>query len=313
MTSDAKIGLLLGLVFIFIIAFIINGLPKLRGQSDSNELTTNMVRNDPPGLGAWERRADEVLNPPPQIAEQSVERQQFSFEPAQTVSTDDSGVRYSVPIPGYSSLVADGLYGQGGRDAIELIGPVRVGGDESFVLPHAAEREGETVPKETILVTAAKAGWPKTHVVTSDDSLGLATIAKRFYGPVEGNRRVNITRIFEANRNLLKSPDEIKIGQKLVIPVLATVAPERTRSTGLLSGSLFEPVKSIGQKFTFGGIAKEEPGRFYVVKEGDNLWKISAEKLGSGSRYKEIRELNLDVLPSEDDIKVGTRLNIPAE
>ena len=30
MTSDAKIGLLLGLIFIFVIAFVINGLPSLR-------------------------------------------------------------------------------------------------------------------------------------------------------------------------------------------------------------------------------------------------------------------------------------------
>ena len=43
MTSDAKIGLLLGLVFIFVIAFIINGLPGLHQKDDSNKLTTNMV------------------------------------------------------------------------------------------------------------------------------------------------------------------------------------------------------------------------------------------------------------------------------
>jgi hypothetical protein len=34
MTSDAKVGLLLGLFFIFVIAFIINGLPRFR--SDTN-------------------------------------------------------------------------------------------------------------------------------------------------------------------------------------------------------------------------------------------------------------------------------------
>jgi hypothetical protein len=52
MTSDAKIGLLLGLVFIFVIAFIINGLPNFRDDTDNNELTTNMVsrQNDPLGL-----------------------------------------------------------------------------------------------------------------------------------------------------------------------------------------------------------------------------------------------------------------------
>lgn len=37
MTSDAKIGLLLGLVFIFVIAFIINGLPG----SARNKTATN--------------------------------------------------------------------------------------------------------------------------------------------------------------------------------------------------------------------------------------------------------------------------------
>ncbi|MGA2094604.1 MAG: hypothetical protein ABSH16_14575 [Sedimentisphaerales bacterium] len=39
MTSDAKIGLLLGLVFIFVIAFIINGLPGFHHKDDGNKLT----------------------------------------------------------------------------------------------------------------------------------------------------------------------------------------------------------------------------------------------------------------------------------
>ena len=41
MTSDAKIGLLLGLVFIFIIAFVINGLPRFKSVLAENELTLN--------------------------------------------------------------------------------------------------------------------------------------------------------------------------------------------------------------------------------------------------------------------------------
>jgi hypothetical protein len=32
MTRDVKIGLLLGLAFIFMIAFVINGLPSFRGD-----------------------------------------------------------------------------------------------------------------------------------------------------------------------------------------------------------------------------------------------------------------------------------------
>ena len=43
MTSDAKIGLLLGLIFIFVVAFIINGLPNLKPQTTRAEVSTNMV------------------------------------------------------------------------------------------------------------------------------------------------------------------------------------------------------------------------------------------------------------------------------
>jgi hypothetical protein len=42
MTSDAKIGLLLGLVFIFVIAFIINGLPNFGNRTNSAEATEMM-------------------------------------------------------------------------------------------------------------------------------------------------------------------------------------------------------------------------------------------------------------------------------
>ena len=46
MTSDAKIGLLLGLVFIFIIAFIINGLPKFGHNSNNNDSTCTLDYDD---------------------------------------------------------------------------------------------------------------------------------------------------------------------------------------------------------------------------------------------------------------------------
>ena len=60
--------------------------------------------------------------------------------------------------------------------------------------------------------------WPKIHVVRKGDT--LADIAKSYYGPEEGNRRANITGIFKANHQSLKSPDKIYPGQKLIIPSL---------------------------------------------------------------------------------------------
>ena len=66
MTSDAKIGLLLGLVFIFIIAFIINGLPSFRhNDSDNSDLTSHMVnQGGSTGIGEREREArNEIIDP----------------------------------------------------------------------------------------------------------------------------------------------------------------------------------------------------------------------------------------------------------
>jgi len=49
---------------------------------------------------------------------------------------------------------------------------------------------------------------------------------------------------------------------------------------------------------------------WYTVKENDNLWKIAAEQLGSGTRWTEIKELN--ALKS-DDVRVNMRLKLPAK
>ena len=311
MTSDAKIGLLLGLVFIFIIAFIINGLPKLRGEIDSNsELTKIMMEDNPPGIG-WEGRADEVLAPPPQIAEQAIEPQQPAVQAAGTFS-DDSGIRYSRPIPGYGSL-AGNPYSQPISQA--PLGPVRIPEDQPLaprpLVADQREAASWTIePKKNIIlrpVNLPKSVSTKTYVVTDGDSLG--SIAKKFYGSEEGNKKANVAKIFQANRNTLKSPDEIKVGQTLTIPALS-ITP---KDNPLFSGQSFKQVKSIGgQKLAAGSPPTTATSRFYTVKEGDSLWTISADCIGSGARYKEIAKLNLDILPNEDDLRVGTRLKIPA-
>ena len=46
MTLDAKVGLLLGLVFIFIIALVINGLPRFRSAVTDAKATPAMAVGD---------------------------------------------------------------------------------------------------------------------------------------------------------------------------------------------------------------------------------------------------------------------------
>jgi nucleoid-associated protein YgaU len=294
MTSDAKVGLLLGLVFIFIIAFIINGLPSFHRDKDNNELTTKMVglQNGSPGLGAKERKAQESLTPIESAGSQTVVE-------APPPSADKEDVRAVVALPTGDSTVRDILAGRTTdvlpSQADEQVKPSVLG---------PVEDEKTDVSKDS----SAKPGWSKTYIVSEGDS--LATIAKKFYGEQEGNKKASVTKIFEANKNLLKSPDEIYVGQKLTIP--APVPGDNSKTTSIFPSTMFEKVKSIGQKHLSADSPKPKQSPEYVVREGDSLWQIAAEHLGNGSRYKEIGELNADILKDEDNLVVGMRLKLPA-
>ena len=51
--------------------------------------------------------------------------------------------------------------------------------------------------------------------------------------------------------------------------------------------------------------------RIHVVKQGDTLYRISIQYYGTGSRWREIYAANKDVMNSETDLRIGTRLKIP--
>ncbi len=55
------------------------------------------------------------------------------------------------------------------------------------------------------------------------------------------------------------------------------------------------------------------PESFYVVKEGDTLWKIAEMHYGAGkgAKYMEIFEANKPMLTDPDKIQPGQRLRIP--
>jgi len=271
MTSDAKIGLLLGLVFIFIIAFIINGLPRFHSDTSSNDLTTTFVsqQDESPGIADRERKVQEVINWTMQAKKDLVDE-------VQRASEDKEDIRFKMPLPA----------------------PVPTANDKTKT------RKPESV----------KPALPKTYVVTEGDN--LAVIAQKFYGAEEGNRKTNVMRIFRANRELLESPDEIHVGQELTIPPLPTLTPDKDKIGSVISGTVFEKVESIGKRWLSANrpkAGKAKQSRQYVVREGDSLWQIAAERLGDGSRYKEICKLNANILDDEDTLTVGMRLIMPAQ
>ncbi len=289
MTSDAKIGLLLGLIFIFVIAFVINGLPNFLNKTDSNELTTTMTtfEDNSLGIGTKERKTQKDLD-----WMKVVEKQTFSED--QVLSENEQDIRSVIPIP----VPAGSSTGQNLSKSTEIEPQV------AQAFPSAAGVQKAVV----------KPTWPKIYVVREGDN--LASIAKKFYGPVEGNRKININRIFEANRKQLRTPDEVYVGQKLIIPPLRQwrTTQDKNKIGNVLSSNLFEKVKSIGRSVLAdsGDSSGTNKDRWYAVRQGDSLWTIAAEQLGNGSRFSEISKLNTDTLNNENILVIGMRLRMPA-
>jgi nucleoid-associated protein YgaU len=324
MTSDAKIGLLLGLVFIFVIAFIINGLPGLHHKDDGNKLTTSMVglQSSQSGLGANERK---IIEQPSTPAAGYAQLAQGAAGP-----TD---ARFAMAIPQGTQTTADSattgaVVAQPGENSV-AVAPIE--STPAVSAEPAISTPAQNVPAAGIQPTAkpqtAKPAAPKFYVVEDGDS--VSSIAKKVYGAQEGNKQKNIDAIFEANRKTLASIDELQVGQKLVIPPAVSLsnpplagssAPASTAG-GVLSGQAFAKVDSIGQRHLTASTDKPaittktvlpRSGGVYAVKEGDSLWRIASEQLGDGNRYKDIVKLNGGVLSNEDDLQVGMQLKIPA-
>lgn len=309
MTSDAKIGLLLGLVFIFIIAFAINGLPRFR--SNSNELTTNMVSSpDTLGIGGNERKAQEVFNLTEQVNQEPPEEIQTPIE-------EKENVRFKMQLPEDISVAKDTSVMEI-TDEVEPIvtepaGPILTESVQPILTEPVEPPAPEPITEEIIVVRKpepVKPASPKIYTVSEGDT--LADIAKKFYGPEEGNKRANVAKIFETNRQLLKAIDEIYVGQKLLIPPLGSSGPEKNTTESSLPSLIFEKVKSIGRKNPSTETRQTKPSREYIVREGDNLWRIAAKELGDGSRYTEISKVNANILEDQNTLVVGMRLRIPA-
>ncbi|MGD1042446.1 MAG: LysM peptidoglycan-binding domain-containing protein [Sedimentisphaerales bacterium] len=306
MTSDAKIGLLLGLVFIFIIAFVINGLPGLHQKDNSNKLTTNMVglESNPSGIGANERRVQMALDQPAAGVAGGV--QQVEVAPSATVT----------PLPQGAPVAAGSA--QFGHSSAQPA-PSNVGVAPAEMTPAVSIDPTVSAPAQnTPAVNTQPTAAPepaKVYVVQSGDS--ISGIAKKVYGVKEGVKQKNIDAIFAANRKTLNKINDLQVGQKLVIPSIPGSTAASSTPAEVLTDKNFTKVESVGQKHSTANTNKPaataKSGSVYVVKEGDSLWKIAASQLGDGNRYKDIVKLNSDILSSEDDIAVGMQLKMPTK
>lgn len=295
MTREAKVGLLLGLAFIVAIAVVLRGVHQ-EGPALTQEL--GVLPRDTP---------DEAVEPIGDRVEQLLTpvRQRAHFTPATTVEetvAQNDRVRQRVVVPLAGTVVLQ-ENGERGNGAMSLYGGTVRHEQElpGRKTPPTASSALESVAESTTLeplIEAARIdafaprgprrnGKKPQHIYVVKQGDSLSSIAKQVYGEVEGNRRVHSTRIYQANKEQMRSMDFLSVGQRLQIPAL----PEQPQELQIA------PAK-----------ARQ---RTYEVKNGDSLWKIAARVLGDGGRYHEIAKLNADTLSDEDSLQVGMRLRIP--
>jgi nucleoid-associated protein YgaU len=92
-------------------------------------------------------------------------------------------------------------------DQIKMVDPLY-----SDLIVDIAVNESAQAPRTQTAGASVSGGQnPRTYTVQAGDS--LSKISKQFYGNTN-----EYMKIFEANRNQLSNPNEIKPGQQLVIP-----------------------------------------------------------------------------------------------
>lgn len=200
--------------------------------------------------------------------------------------------------------------------------------------PHAPAPGGDAKPTTPAASTATPTSspehqeeprsWPGQHhvVVAGDD---LWSLAEHYFGDGASWRI-----IADANPSLDPAA-RLEAGSVLVIPNRADAAPtpQVTAATtpspqvtapaptpaGSSSPAALSPGPSapeVGHPAADTAHPGTGSGRDVVVSHGDSLWSIAGEHLGDPWRWREIYELNTDLIEDPDQIDVGWRLQLPA-
>lgn len=189
MTSDAKIGLLLGLVFIVIIAFVINGLPILLKASPYEQVITTSITNVDESPLDLTGRAEKAVK---SINETDFHRQLRQIDPT---SKDYEDVRFAIeldrqpvqqlpvrniPLPGASAKAKVRFYTVMPGDNLAVIAKKFYGdemGNKNAVVNKLYEANTSILDSADDIVVGDKLRIPPLHSLVEKQPIGSSGVS----------------------------------------------------------------------------------------------------------------------------------------
>jgi len=148
-----------------------------------------------------------------------------------------------------------------------------------------------TAKEDTAQITLSKTALPKSKLYTYTVKKGdiLSVIVRNIPGITEKDIADNYLLIQELNPNI-KDVNKLSVGQKLILP-----GKPHTEEDGQKIASAASPEAQTQAVSTVGT-------KTYVIKEGDNLFRIVVRELGITSNVKEKLELIKSINPHIKDV-----------
>ncbi|MCG3132346.1 MAG: hypothetical protein FLDDKLPJ_03184 [Phycisphaerae bacterium] len=150
----------------------------------------------------------------------------------------------------------------------------------------------------------------KSHAVAKGET--LTQIARAQYG---SRWKAGLDAMLKANPDKIRDANQITAGVTLVVPALSAAGPSgKAADAGSPSAksSLGSGEKgAAGQGGRPSLASAKGTVRQHEVRNGETLYSIARTVLGDASRWKEIHEMNKDVLRDPAQVRAGMTLRLP--
>jgi nucleoid-associated protein YgaU len=127
-------------------------------------------------------------------------------------------------------------------------------------------------------------------------------LAQRFYG--DPSRLAILKRINEGRT-------DVQPGERVLVPVYDLDAVPAAAPAPTVANPKTKPDAAKGAETQAPTASGTSSPRYHVVKDGESLWKIAKQELGSGARWNDIYNANRDVLSSPEALHTGQKLRVP--